>query len=74
MVVEVSYAEWTPDGLLSGRGMITQDAIRPKTILIVEDNELNMRLWSDVLEAQSYALRKTASGVEAVEIARQDSP
>ena len=39
--------------------MITQDTIRPKTILIVEDNALNMRLWNDVLEAQGYALLKT---------------
>ena len=46
----------------------------PQDDLIVEDNALNMRLWSDVLEAQGYALLKTASGVEAVEIARQDSP
>jgi two-component system, cell cycle response regulator DivK len=54
--------------------MITQDAMRPKTILIVEDNTLNMKLWNDILEAQGYALLKTASGVEAVEIARQDRP
>jgi two-component system, cell cycle response regulator DivK len=54
--------------------MITQDAMRPKTILIVEDNTLNMKLWNDILEAQGYALLKTASGVEAVEIARNHRP
>ncbi len=54
--------------------MITQDAIRLKTILIVEDHELNMRLWNDVLEAQGYALLKTAFGVEAVGIARDRQP
>ncbi len=46
--------------------MVSQDAMRPKTILIVEDNELNMRLWNDILEAQGYALLKTALGLEAV--------
>jgi len=45
-----------------------------KTILIVEDNELNMTLWSDVLEAQGYALFKTAFGVEALAIAREHRP
>jgi hypothetical protein len=39
-----------------------------KSILIVEDNELNMTLWSDILEAQGYALFKTAFGVEALRL------
>jgi two-component system cell cycle response regulator DivK len=51
-----------------------QDAARSRTILIVEDHELNMRLWNDVLEAQGYALLKTAFGLEAVEIARDRQP
>ena len=54
--------------------MISQDAMRPKTILIVEDNELNMKLWNDILEAQGYALFKTALGLEAVAIARESRP
>jgi two-component system cell cycle response regulator DivK len=45
-----------------------------KTILIVEDNELNMKLWNDVLEAQGYSLLKTAFGLEAIEIAREHGP
>src|ERR1051325_1585192 len=45
-----------------------------KTILIVEDNELNMTLWNDVLEAQGYALLKTALGIEGVRIARERLP
>ena len=54
--------------------MQTQNSPEPKTILIVEDHELNMKLWSDVLEAQDYALLKTAYGLEAVEIARERRP
>jgi two-component system, cell cycle response regulator DivK len=48
--------------------------MRPRTILIVEDNELNMKLWNDILEAQGYALFKTALGLEAVAIARESRP
>jgi two-component system cell cycle response regulator DivK len=46
----------------------------PKTVLIVEDNELNMKLFNDLLEAHGYATLKTASGVEAVELARTHHP
>ena len=42
-----------------------------KTVLIVEDNELNMKLFNDLLEAHGYATLKTGSGVEAIELARR---
>ena len=45
-----------------------------KTILIVEDNELNMKLFSDLLEANGYATVQTRNGVEAVGLARQYRP
>lgn len=45
-----------------------------KTVLIVEDNELNMKLFNDLLEAHGYATLKTANGVEAVELARAHKP
>jgi two-component system cell cycle response regulator DivK len=46
----------------------------PKTVLIVEDNELNMKLFNDLLEAHGYATIQTKSGVEAVELARRPRP
>ena len=45
-----------------------------KTVLIVEDNDLNMKLFSDLLEAHGYATLKTANGIEAIEIARARRP
>ena len=45
-----------------------------KTVLIVEDNELNMKLFSDLLEANGYATVQTRSGVEAVGLARKFKP
>lgn len=45
-----------------------------KTVLIVEDNDLNMKLFSDLLEAHDYATLKTGNGVEAIEIARAERP
>jgi two-component system cell cycle response regulator DivK len=45
-----------------------------KTVLIVEDNELNMKLFNDLLEAFGYQTVKTRDGRKAVELARQHHP
>jgi two-component system, cell cycle response regulator DivK len=45
-----------------------------KSILIVEDNELNMKLFNDLLEAHGYRTLQTRSGVEAVKLARLHKP
>ncbi|HEY1798732.1 MAG TPA: response regulator [Stellaceae bacterium] len=55
-------------------GNIPTQAAAAKLILIVEDNELNMRLLNDVLEAHGYAIIKTGRGEEAVELARREQP
>ncbi|GLK69559.1 response regulator [Hansschlegelia plantiphila] len=46
----------------------------PKTVLIVEDNELNMKLFHDLLEAHGYATIETRNGIEALELARAHLP
>jgi two-component system, cell cycle response regulator DivK len=48
--------------------------IMAKTVLIVEDNELNMKLFNDLLEAHGYNTLKTADGVQAIELAREHRP
>ena len=45
-----------------------------KTILIVEDNELNMKLFNDLLEANGFSTVQTRNGIEAVALARQHRP
>ena len=45
-----------------------------KTILIVEDNELNMKLFNDLLERSGHATLRTKSGVEAIALAREHHP
>jgi len=45
-----------------------------KTILIVEDNELNMKLFHDLLDAHGYRTLQTRNGMEALELARQHHP
>jgi two-component system cell cycle response regulator DivK len=44
------------------------------TILIVEDNELNMRLFTDILQASGYQTLQTGDGAEAVELAEEHRP
>jgi two-component system, cell cycle response regulator DivK len=45
-----------------------------KRILIVEDNELNMKLLNDVLEAHGYRIIASREGGAALELARQQRP
>jgi two-component system, cell cycle response regulator DivK len=45
-----------------------------RTVLIVEDNELNMKLFHDLLEAHGYSTVATRNGVEAIELARTYRP
>src|SRR3981189_1933752 len=45
-----------------------------KTVMIVEDNELNMKLFHDLLEAHGYQTVGTRNGIEAVELARKHRP
>ena len=47
---------------------------KAKTVLIVEDNELNMKLFNDLLEAFGYNTVKTRDGRKAVELARTHKP
>jgi two-component system, cell cycle response regulator DivK len=45
-----------------------------KVILIVEDNELNMKLFHDLLDAHGYTTLQTRNGHEALELARKHRP
>jgi two-component system, cell cycle response regulator DivK len=45
-----------------------------KKVLIVEDNDLNMKLFNDLLEAHGYNTLQTRDGVEALKLARQHRP
>ncbi len=45
-----------------------------KTVLIVEDNDLNMKLFHDLLDAHGYATLQTRDGMQALAIAREHHP
>lgn len=45
-----------------------------KTVLIVEDNELNMKLFHDLLDAHGYRTLQTRNGLEAMDLARRHRP
>ncbi|MBL4758239.1 MAG: response regulator [Rhizobiales bacterium] len=45
-----------------------------KTVLIVEDNDLNMKLFHDLLSAHGYNTLKSANGIDAMELAREHKP
>ena len=47
---------------------------KAKTVLVVEDNELNMKLFHDLLDAHGYRTLQTRSGMDALRIAREQRP
>jgi two-component system cell cycle response regulator DivK len=66
--------------LLNGVSAMSRPADTPgarlgvKTVLVVEDNELNMKLFSDLLEAHGYRVIQTREGLSAIDLARQHKP
>ncbi len=63
-------------GFLTETGQLPVGAAPPmqKTILVVEDNELNMKLFNDLLEAHDYRVVQTRDGLSALELARKHMP
>ena len=69
--------------ICGGLGEMTLELIKPdgtleqrvaKKVLIVEDNDLNMKLFNDLLVAHGYLTLQTKDGVEALRMARQHRP
>ncbi len=49
-------------------------SVLPKTVLIVEDNELNMKLFRDLLQAHGYETLEARTGPEALETLKENHP
>ena len=45
-----------------------------KKVMIVEDNELNMKLFDDLLSAHGYETVKTRDGRQVLDLAREHNP
>lgn len=45
-----------------------------KTVMIVEDNKLNLRLFRDLLVAHGYRTVETRDGLKAIDLARESRP
>jgi two-component system, cell cycle response regulator DivK len=50
------------------------DRPNQKKVLIVEDNDLNMKLFNDLLVAHGYGTLQTRDGNEVLQLARQHRP
>ena len=60
--------------MASGRKKGDSGKIMVKTVLIVEDNELNMKLFNDLLQAHGYHTVQTMDGREVLKLAREKRP
>ncbi len=66
MTVQESTANVHPTSLKTGGAT--------KRVLIVEDNELNMKLFHDLLEAHGYETIQTRNGKDVLALARRHRP
>jgi two-component system cell cycle response regulator DivK len=55
-------------------GSSIHDEAAVRTILVVEDNELNMKLFHDLLCAHGYKVLKAGDGVAGLQLAREHHP
>jgi len=46
----------------------------PKRILVVEDNAMNLKLFSDILMASGYDVLVAETGQEALEVVQEQNP
>ncbi len=53
--------------------MLTEKT-KQKTILIVEGNEINMRLFNDLLEVHDYNVLRARNGMDALRMAGEHKP
>jgi len=63
-------------GTITGNKSSDSTVVGPmtKTVLIVEDNDLNMKLFHDLLDAHGYETLQTRDGMQALAIAREHHP
>ena len=59
---------------LARRIAILRKQFAMKKIMIVEDNELNMKLFNDLLQAQGYSTVQSSDGKDVINLARQSRP
>ena len=58
--------------MMNGNGAMRNH--EAKTVLVVEDNDLNMKLFHDLLEAHGYHILQTKNGKDALRLAREHHP
>ena len=68
-------AQW-PTKIHEDRAMVGAEPLYPaaKRILIVEDNDTDVRLLKDILETRGYNILQTKEGLEAIDLAVVNLP
>ena len=49
-------------------------ASKDKTILIIEDNEINAKLYIGLFESKGYAIIHSSDGLNTLELTREHNP
>ena len=71
---QIGYAMTVQESTANVHGTSLRTKANGKRVMIVEDNELNMKLFHDLLEAHGYETIQTRNGKDALELARKHRP
>ena len=63
-----------PDAAERTKTLEHQGNAKRKRILVVEDNQLNLMLLSQLLRVHGYQILQTPEGMEAIDLARVEQP
>jgi two-component system cell cycle response regulator DivK len=59
---------------MGGGGIVSQATAEAKTVLIVEDNEMNLKLARDLLQLDGFRTLEAMRGAEGVDLAKTHHP
>ena|ERR1700730_7015814 len=62
------------DAAESTKTLEHQESAKCKRILVVEDNQLSLRLLNQLLKAHGYEILETLEGRKAIDLARYEQP
>jgi type IV pilus assembly protein PilB len=66
---EVTHEEIPSEGTVSSFGVV-----RARKILLVDDNEIVLKILSNILESEGYLISASRNGLEALKLALQEKP
>ena len=74
MLFRSSLKETKPEKYSTGEYSSPISSVKPKKILVADDNEVTLRLFRNFLESENYNIITARNGLEALKLSLQEIP